>query len=211
MPGVFPGRIARRLVICWRPRGSGWSSTSATGALGVLQRHAELFRRRRGLHEPPARRSLRGPGRPTGWRGSTAADGPRPSIPVYGPHGTAERVAGFGGEDKAAGPGADSASGSSRQAPSRSGRSWSPSMGSSRSGRCRAGAGATSPTSTAAAGTATTAAAPCQRSPTGWLTSRQSCPGGDPGGRGRPRHLLTAARSATATYCPRQQARRRQA
>jgi len=60
-------------------------------------------------------------------------------------------------------------------------------------------AGATSPTSTAAAGTATTAAAPCPRPLTGWLTSRQSCPGGDPGGRGRPRHLLAAARSATAT------------
>ena len=58
---------------------------------------------------------------------------------------------------------------------------------------------ATSPTSTAAAGTATTAAAPCPRPPTGWFTSRQSCPGGDPGGHGQPRHLLTAARSATAT------------
>jgi hypothetical protein len=56
--------------------------------------------------------------------------------------------------------------------------------GSSRSGRCRAGAGATFPTSTAAAGTATTAAAPCPRPPTGWLTSRRSCPGGDPGGHG---------------------------
>jgi ribonuclease BN (tRNA processing enzyme) len=30
-----------------------------------------------------------------------APDGPRPSIPVYGPHRTVERVAGFGGEDKA--------------------------------------------------------------------------------------------------------------
>ena len=40
---------------------------------------------------------------------------------------------------------------------------------------------------------------PCPRSPTGWLTSRRSCPGGDPGGHGQPRHLLTAARSATAT------------
>jgi hypothetical protein len=58
---------------------------------------------------------------------------------------------------------------------------------------------ATSPTSTAAGGTATTAAAPCPRPPTGWLTSRQSCPGGDPGGHSQPRHLLTAARSATAT------------
>jgi hypothetical protein len=44
-------------------------------------------------------------------------------------------------------------------------------LGSSRSGRCRAG----------------------------WLTSRQSCPGGDPGGHGQLRHLLAAARSATAT------------
>lgn len=57
---------------------------------------------------------------------------------------------------------------------------------------------ATSPTSTAAAGTATTAA-PCPRPPTGWPTSRQPCPGGDPGGHGQPRHLLTAARSPTAT------------
>ena len=66
---------------------------------------------------------------------------------------------------------------------------------------------ATSPTSTAAAGTATTAAAPCPRAPAGWLTSRQSCPGGDPAGHGERRHLLTAARSATATWSPRQQAR----
>ena len=64
---------------------------------------------------------------------------------------------------------------------------------------CRAGAGATSPTSTAAAGTAKMAAAPRPRPPTGWLTSRQSCPDGDPGGHGQPRHLLTAARPATAT------------
>lgn len=41
--------------------------------------------------------------------------------------------------------------------------------------------------------TATTAAAPCPRPPTGWLTSRRSCPGGDPAGHGQPRHLLTAA------------------
>jgi hypothetical protein len=34
---------------------------------------------------------------------------------------------------------------------------------------------------------------------TGWLTSRRSCPGGDPGGHVQPRHLLTAARSASAT------------
>jgi hypothetical protein len=50
-------------------------------------------------------------------------------------------------------------------------------LGIIRTSRCRAGAGATSPTSTAAAETATTAAAPCPRPPTGWLTSRQSCPG----------------------------------
>jgi hypothetical protein len=40
---------------------------------------------------------------------------------------------------------------------------------------------------------------PMPKTPTGWLTSRQSCPGGDPGGHGQPRHPLTAARSATAT------------
>ena len=40
---------------------------------------------------------------------------------------------------------------------------------------------------------------PCPRAPAGWLTSRQSCPGGDLGGHGQPRHRLTAARSATAT------------
>ena len=35
--------------------------------------------------------------------------------------------------------------------------------------------------------------------PTGWPTSPQSCPGGNPGGHGQPRHLLTAARAAAAT------------
>ena len=71
------------------------------GALGVLQRHAELF----GI-DAICVSHLHGDhciDLSSYWVARQyAPGGPRPPIPVYGPEGTAERVAGFCGEDVAA-------------------------------------------------------------------------------------------------------------
>jgi ribonuclease BN (tRNA processing enzyme) len=71
------------------------------GALGVLQRYAELF----GIDAICLSHLHADHCVDLGayWVARQyTAEGPRPSIPVYGPPGTAERVAGFGGEGVAA-------------------------------------------------------------------------------------------------------------
>jgi ribonuclease BN (tRNA processing enzyme) len=99
--GSFPGPDSPASCYLLEAEGFRLVIDLGNGALGVLQRHAELF----GidaiclshLHADHcvdlgaywvARRYT--------------AQGPRPPIPVHGPKGTAERVAGFGGEDVAA-------------------------------------------------------------------------------------------------------------
>ncbi len=99
--GSFPGPESPASCYLLEAEGFRLVVDMGNGALGGLQRHAELF----GidaicvshLHVDHcvdlssywvARRY--------------APDGIRPAIPVYGPAGTAKRVAGFGGEDEAA-------------------------------------------------------------------------------------------------------------
>jgi len=98
--GSFPGPDSPASCYLLEAEGFRLVIDMGNGSLGVLQRHAELF----GidaicvshLHVDHcidlssywvARRY--------------APDGPKPSIPVYGPRGTAERIAGLGGEDVA--------------------------------------------------------------------------------------------------------------
>ena len=100
MPGAFPGRTARRPVICSRPKGSGWSSTWATARSGSLQRFAGLFSIDAICLSHLHADHCVDLGAYWVARQYTS-DGPRPPIPVHGPRGTAERVAGFGGEGMA--------------------------------------------------------------------------------------------------------------
>jgi ribonuclease BN (tRNA processing enzyme) len=98
--GSFPGPDSPASSYLLEAEGFRLVIDMGNGSLGVLQRHAELF----GidavcvshLHADHcidlssywvARRY--------------APDGPKPAIPVYGPPGTAERIAGLGGEDVA--------------------------------------------------------------------------------------------------------------
>ena len=98
--GSFPGPDSPASSYLLEAEGFRLVIDLGNGSLGILQRHAELF----GidalcvshLHADHcidlssywvARRY--------------APDGPKPPIPVYGPPGTAERIAGLGGEDVA--------------------------------------------------------------------------------------------------------------
>ncbi|MGH3230464.1 MAG: MBL fold metallo-hydrolase [Streptosporangiaceae bacterium] len=98
--GSFPGPDSPASCYLLEAEGFRLVMDMGNGALGVLQRHAELFAIDAicvsHLHVDHcvdlssywvARRY--------------APDGPRPPIPVYGPRGTTERVAGFCGEDAA--------------------------------------------------------------------------------------------------------------
>ena len=99
--GSFPGPDSPASCYLLEAEGFRLVMDMGNGALGVLQRHAELF----GidaicvshLHADHCVDLS------SYWVARQyAPGGPRPPIPVYGPRGTAERVAGFGGEDVAA-------------------------------------------------------------------------------------------------------------
>ena len=99
--GSFPGPDSPASCYLLEAEGFRLVMDMGNGALGVLQRHAELF----GidaicvshLHVDHCVDLS------SYWVARQyAPGGSRPPIPVYGPRGTAERVAGFGGEDVAA-------------------------------------------------------------------------------------------------------------
>jgi len=98
--GSFPGPDSPASCYLLEAEGFRLVMDMGNGALGVLQRHAELF----GidaicvshLHADHCIDLS------SYWVARQyAPDGPRPPIPVYGPRGTAERVAGVCGEDVA--------------------------------------------------------------------------------------------------------------
>jgi ribonuclease BN (tRNA processing enzyme) len=99
--GSFPGPESPASCYLLEAEGFRLVVDMGNGALGGLQRHAELF----GidaicvshLHVDHCVDLS------SYWVARQyAPDGVRPAIPVYGPAGTAKRVAGFGGEDEAA-------------------------------------------------------------------------------------------------------------
>jgi len=98
--GSFPGPDSPASSYLLEADGFRLLMDMGNGALGVLQRHAELF----GidaicvshLHVDHCIDLS------SYWVARQyAPGGPKPPIPVYGPRGTAERIAGFGGEDVA--------------------------------------------------------------------------------------------------------------
>src|ERR1700691_6168256 len=98
--GSFPGPDSPASCYLFEAEGFHLVIDMGNGALGVLQRHAELF----GidaicvshLHADHCVDLS------SYWVARQyAPGGPRAPIPVYGPAGTAQRVAGFGGEDAA--------------------------------------------------------------------------------------------------------------
>ena len=98
--GSFPGPDSPASCYLLEADGFRLVIDMGNGALGVLQRHADLF----GidaicvshLHVDHCIDLS------SYWVARQyAPGGPRPPIPVYGPRGTAERIAGFGGEDVA--------------------------------------------------------------------------------------------------------------
>ena len=98
--GSFPGPDSPASCYLLEAEGFRLVIDMGNGALGVLQRHAELF----GidaicvshLHADHCIDLS------SYWVARQyAPDGPRPPIPVYGPRGTAERIAGVCGEDAA--------------------------------------------------------------------------------------------------------------
>jgi ribonuclease BN (tRNA processing enzyme) len=98
--GSFPGPDSPASSYLLEAEGFRLVIDLGNGALGVLQRHAELF----GidaicvshLHADHCTDLS------SYWVARQyAPEGPRPPIPVYGPRGTAERIAGFCGEDVA--------------------------------------------------------------------------------------------------------------
>jgi len=98
--GSFPGPDSPASSYLLEAEGFRLVMDMGNGALGVLQRHAELF----GidaicvshLHADHCIDLS------SYWVARQyAPGGPKPPIPVYGPRGTAERIAGFGGEDLA--------------------------------------------------------------------------------------------------------------
>ena len=99
--GSFPGPDSPASCYLLEAEGFRLVMDMGNGALGVLQRHAELF----GV-DAVCLSHLHGDhcvDLSSYWVARQyAPDGPRPPIPVYGPRGTAERMAGFGGEDVAA-------------------------------------------------------------------------------------------------------------
>jgi ribonuclease BN (tRNA processing enzyme) len=98
--GSFPGPDSPASCYLLEAEGFRLVIDLGNGALGVLQRHAELF----GIDAICLSHLHADHCVDLGsyWvaRQYTPA-GPRPPIPVYGPRGTAERVTGFGGEDMA--------------------------------------------------------------------------------------------------------------
>src|SRR6516164_499176 len=98
--GSFPGPDSPASCYLLEAEGFRLVIDMGNGALGVLQRHAELF----GidaicvshLHADHCIDLS------SYWVARQyAPSGPRPPIPVYGPRGTTERVAGLGGEGTA--------------------------------------------------------------------------------------------------------------
>ena len=96
--GSFPGPDSPASCYLLEAEGFRLVLDLGNGALGVLQRYAELF----GIDAICLSHLHADHCVDLGayWVARQyTAEGPRPSIPVYGPPGTAERVAGFGGED----------------------------------------------------------------------------------------------------------------
>ena len=99
--GSFPGPDSPASCYLLEAEGFRLVLDFGNGSLGVLQRYAELF----GIDAICLSHLHADHCVDLGayWVARQyTTDGPRPSIPVYGPHGTAERVAGFGGEGLAA-------------------------------------------------------------------------------------------------------------
>jgi len=95
--GSFPGPDSPSSCYLLEAEGFRMVIDLGNGALGVLQRYAELF----GLDAICLSHLHADHCVDLGayWVARQyTAEGPRPSIPVYGPRGTAERIAGFGGE-----------------------------------------------------------------------------------------------------------------
>lgn len=95
--GSFPGPDSPASCYLLEAEGFRLVMDFGNGSLGVLQRYAELF----GVDAICLSHLHADHCVDMGayWVARQyTTDGPRPSIPVYGPHGTAERVAGFGGE-----------------------------------------------------------------------------------------------------------------
>jgi ribonuclease BN (tRNA processing enzyme) len=96
--GSFPGPDSPASCYLLEADGFRLVLDLGNGALGVLQRYAELF----GIDAICLSHLHADHCVDLGayWVARQYTEqGPRPSIPVYGPPGTAERVAGFGGED----------------------------------------------------------------------------------------------------------------
>src|ERR1700723_4031086 len=99
--GSFPGPDSPAASYLLEAEGFRLVIDLGNGALGVLQRHAELF----GIDAIAVSHLHADHCIDLGsyWVARQyAPQGPRPPIPVYGPPGTAERVAGLAGEDPAA-------------------------------------------------------------------------------------------------------------
>jgi ribonuclease BN (tRNA processing enzyme) len=98
--GSFPGPDSPASCYLLEADGFRLVVDMGNGALGVLQRHAELF----GI-DAICLSHLHGDhcvDMSSYWVARQyAPSGPQPPIPVYGPGGTAERIAGFCGEDMA--------------------------------------------------------------------------------------------------------------
>jgi ribonuclease BN (tRNA processing enzyme) len=95
--GSFPGPDSPASCYLLEAEGFRLVLDLGNGALGVLQRHAELF----GVDAICLSHLHADHCVDLGsyWVARQyTPDGPRPPIPVHGPRGTAERVAGFGGE-----------------------------------------------------------------------------------------------------------------
>ena len=92
--GSFPGPDSPASCYLLEAEGFRLVIDMGNGALGVLQRYAELFAVD-AICVATCTPTTASTWAPTGWRGSTPPDGPRPPIPVYGPRGTAERVGGL--------------------------------------------------------------------------------------------------------------------
>ena len=99
--GSFPGPDSPASCYLLEAEGFRLVLDLGNGALGALQRHTELF----GVDAICVSHLHADHCVDLGayWVARQyTADGPQPAIPVYGPRGTAERVAGFGGESIAA-------------------------------------------------------------------------------------------------------------
>ena len=98
--GSFPGPESPASCYLFEAEGFRLVVDLGNGALGVLQRYAELY----GIDAISLSHLHADHCVDLGayWVARQyAAHGPKPPIPVHGPRGTAERIAGFGGEDVA--------------------------------------------------------------------------------------------------------------